>query len=50
MQRLIQLAAKQGVAGSLVYSANRDYVHIARFYEKLGYRMWHIHMTRGGRT
>lgn len=49
MRRLLQIANDRGVSGSLVYSANRDYARTARFYESLGYDMWHIHMTRGGR-
>jgi ribosomal protein S18 acetylase RimI-like enzyme len=48
MRTLLDHAAALGATGSLVYSANRDYVRTARFYEKLGYRMWHIHMTRKG--
>ncbi len=47
-ETLLARAAESGVANSLVYSANRDYVRTARFYEKLGYQMWHIHMTRRG--
>ena len=46
MKALLDAAAEQGVTGSLVYSSNRDYIRTARFYEKLGYEMWHIHMTR----
>jgi GNAT superfamily N-acetyltransferase len=49
MGALLQIAKRRGVSGSLVYSANRDYVATARFYEQFGYEMWHIHMTRGGR-
>lgn len=49
MRRLLEVARGRGVEDSLVYSANRDYVRTARFYEKFGYDMWHIHMTRGGR-
>ena len=30
----------------MVYSGNRDDQRIARFYERCGYRMWHIFMTR----
>jgi GNAT superfamily N-acetyltransferase len=39
-------AASRGVRCSMVYSANDDYVRTARFYEKCGFRMWHIFMTR----
>ena len=46
MRELIAGARTRGVTNSLVYSANRDYLRTARFYEKLGYGMWHIHMTR----
>ena len=46
MRTLLDHAAATGATGSLVYSANRDYLRTARFYEKLGYQMWHIHMTR----
>ena len=49
VRRLLEIAAANGVSGSLVYSANHDYARTARFYETCGYRMWHIHMTRGGR-
>ncbi len=49
MRKLLEVAGGRGVEDSLVYSSNRDYVRTARFYEKLGYEMWHIHMTRGGR-
>jgi len=49
MRHLLQIADNRGISGSLVYSANRDYARTARFYESLGYDMWHIHMTRGGR-
>jgi GNAT superfamily N-acetyltransferase len=46
MRAVLAAAEHRGVAGSLVYSANRDYLRTARFYERLGYDMWHIHMTR----
>ncbi len=46
MKELLGRAARDNAGGSLVYSANRDYVRTAKFYEKLGYEMWHIHMTR----
>ena len=46
MEEVIFRSAEIGVTNSLVYSANRDYISTARFYEKLGYQMWHIHMTR----
>lgn len=49
MRKVLEAAGGRGVEESLVYSANRDYLRTARFYEKLGYDMWHIHMTRGGR-
>ncbi len=49
MRHLLAVAEARNVDGSLVYSANRDYVRTARFYEGLGYSMWHIHMTRGER-
>ena len=39
-------AAAAGVRRSMVYSANADYARIARFYERCGFRMWHIFMTR----
>jgi len=45
-KELLARAAKRGVRNSLVYSANRDYRRTGEFYEKLGYEMWHVHMTR----
>ncbi len=46
MKELLASATKGGVRNSLAYSANRDYQRTAEFYEKMGYEMWHIHMTR----
>jgi ribosomal protein S18 acetylase RimI-like enzyme len=39
-------AKARGLTCSMVYSANLDYVRAARFYEKCGFRMWHIFLTR----
>ena len=50
MEQVIFRSAEIDATNSLVYSANRDYISTARFYEKLGYQMWHIHMTRKGQT
>ncbi|MBN1554373.1 MAG: GNAT family N-acetyltransferase [Phycisphaerae bacterium] len=46
MQTLLQKARAAGLDRSMVYSANKDYVQIARFYERVGFRMWHIFMTQ----
>jgi ribosomal protein S18 acetylase RimI-like enzyme len=46
LTELLARAKKAGVGNSLVYSANRDYRRTAAFYEKVGFEMWHIHMTR----
>ena len=46
MHAVLQKAQDAGIARSLVYSGNRDYIRIARFYEKCGYKMWHILMRR----
>jgi GNAT superfamily N-acetyltransferase len=43
---LLGIGRENGLQRSLVYSANRDYVRTALFYEKLGFRMWHIFLTR----
>ena len=46
MKALLDRARQRGLNRSMVYSANADYARIAHFYEKLGYRMWHIFMTK----
>ena len=46
MRTVLQKATDAGIARSLVYSGNKDYARIARFYEKCGFRMWHILMRR----
>jgi GNAT superfamily N-acetyltransferase len=46
MAAALARAAAAGVRSSLVYSANKAYARTARFYERCGYRMWHITMTR----
>jgi ribosomal protein S18 acetylase RimI-like enzyme len=46
MRRIVGAAEAKGLGCSLVYSANMDYVRIAKFYEKCGFRMWHVYMTR----
>ena len=48
--RLVRAALERGRANglrrSMVYSSNADYARTARFYERCGYRMWHIFMTQ----
>jgi len=39
MKELLDRVAHDNAGGSLVYSANRDYVRMANFYERLGYEM-----------
>ncbi len=46
VRAVLERARAAGVRRSLVYSANEDYVRIARFYERCGFRMWHIFMTQ----
>lgn len=46
MKTLLARARDQGLSRSMVYSANADYARTARFYERFGYRMWHIFMTQ----
>ena len=46
VQAVLERARAAGVRRSLVYSANQDYARIARFYERCGFRMWHIFMTQ----
>lgn len=46
MMTVLQLGRDNGLQRSMVYSANEDYVSIAKFYEGCGYKMWHIFMTQ----
>jgi GNAT superfamily N-acetyltransferase len=46
VRSVLQRAQTSGVARALVYSGNADYARIARFYERCGFRMWHIFMTQ----
>ena len=46
VRAVLERARAAGVRRSLVYSANADYVRIARFYERCGFSMWHIFMTQ----
>ena len=46
MNALLEKARNCGLGRSMVYSANKDYVRVARFYENIGYCMWHIFMTQ----
>ena len=39
-------ARKNGIQRSMVYSANKDYISTASFYENCGFKMWHIFMTQ----
>jgi GNAT superfamily N-acetyltransferase len=45
VRSVLERGKAAGITRSLVYSANEDYVRIARFYERCGFRMWHIFMT-----
>jgi GNAT superfamily N-acetyltransferase len=46
MRAVVTHAKARNLRCSMVYSANKDYAQTARFYEKCGYKMWHIFMTR----
>ena len=46
MTALLDRAHQHSLMRSMVYSANKDYPQIIRFYERVGYRMWHIFMTQ----
>ena len=46
VEAVLAKAKKNGIQRSMVYSANTDYISTARFYEKCGYKMWHIFMTQ----
>jgi GNAT superfamily N-acetyltransferase len=53
VRTVLEQAHKQGIERSMVYSGVEGYYRhldtffdIAKFYEKCGYRMWHIFMTR----
>jgi GNAT superfamily N-acetyltransferase len=46
IKEVLAVAKSAGVCRSMVYSANADYIRIARFYENCGFRMWHIFMTQ----
>jgi GNAT superfamily N-acetyltransferase len=46
IKELLAIARSAGIRRSMVYSANADYMRIARFYENCGFRMWHIFMTQ----
>ena len=46
VRSVLRRARASGVARALVYSGNADYARIARFYERCGFRMWHIFMTQ----
>lgn len=46
MHAALGTAESRGVKRSMVYSDCPNYVQTARFYEKCGYKMWYIFMTR----
>ncbi len=46
VRAVLERARAAGIHRSMVYSGNADYVRIARFYERCGFRMWHIFMTQ----
>lgn len=45
-EAIIRECRQEDLPHSMVYSANADYARTARFYERCGYRMWHIFMTQ----
>jgi GNAT superfamily N-acetyltransferase len=43
---VVALAKANGIRKAMVYSGNEDYVKISHFYEKSGFKMWQIFMTK----
>ncbi|MBN2209862.1 MAG: GNAT family N-acetyltransferase [Sedimentisphaerales bacterium] len=46
IEGVLSRAKANGIKHAMVYSGNKDYIRTARFYEKSGFRMWHIFMTQ----
>ena len=46
VQTVLERGRASGIERSMVYSDMPDYVQTARFYERCGYKMWHIFMTQ----
>ena len=46
VREVLSRGRANGLDKSMVYSSNPDYVRTAPFYERCGYRMWHIFMTQ----
>ena len=46
VRTVLEKGRSNGLERSMVYSNMPDYVRTARFYERCGYKMWHIFMTQ----
>ena len=46
MRTVIQRGLEAGLTRSMVYTNNPDYARIGRFYERFGYKIDHLFMTR----